>query len=365
MSRYSCMYLVPKEEYEAMKDGLDFSEGEEDGNERGRFRQINNIVEVTEGSNVIIKGGNEESRSSRDGMGTEDVDIGRNVKFPKSREDTKVHSKQPLALKRRREAEQLQPTVIHPHPHNLYSSSSRASSSVRGKRRRSTLPYSLSSLGGDDVEDVDGDASMRTASRGRSNQSASSSSLSSNRRSDDVTMRSYYSSAPSSSITNPSRGMRRISTSSSTTTDHPSSSRVRTQSASSHSGHGDDNGRVAIVTDGDEPMSPPRRPTTSGSKGKGKRVSLNPRLEEIIQSRLERLRGEKRKPTSRASTTSSAASSTRRPPPSKKNKSKHVIVDFPIGKRKLPFYTASARKKRRHYDDDNDNDEADIPDTEV
>lgn len=264
-----------------------------------------------------------------------------------------MHSKQPLALKRQREADQLPP--VHPNPYNFYASSSRGSKTVpdRGSRGRSRLPYSISSIG--EGEEANDDVSMRTATMGPGSQSASRSAASVNSRSRDATMRSYDSlshastpSHPTSGSTNRSRGAR----TSSSTSAAPSASSLNSRRASDGN-----NGHDGILSDGDEPMPMMRREhrSTAGNGRGKKRVSMSPRLQQIIEARLETLRGQKRR--SPLSASASTVSSARRPPIRKKGKFKHVIVDFPLGKRKNPFASASARKKRLHRRDRENNDD--------
>ena len=402
-NRYSCLYLVPRDEYDYLKSNCENNQSDDDDDEGETFsspranndggkdiHQVNNI-RVTKGANVIIRGerdqistgtapshnygegdGEEENRGLDDGdvsqeewrrrreEGEEEEKkeelakkrrkknkkrrnnppvIGENVRFPLVREEAQVHSELPLQMKRAGDISSV-PYWTAP------------SNQGRGVETNSS-PYYYNNH---PPPPPTGERRPSYSYTSSTPSSLLNSTINSEQQASegDVTMRtvsSYPSSrSPSSKIssTRSARTARRESASSLST---PPSSRGRRRTSSSSSSSiappSSTSSKVSLkpptlvlpLPDKDEPMP-------LAASGVSSAVSGRPRanrdyLRQIIADRLETLRGKKRKPAS--SVASSQGSASLRPPPVKRATPKY---EFPLGKRRNPFQERTARKKK-------------------
>lgn len=381
------MYLVPKDEYEYLKEDCesnknidsDSSSGEYSNNDSVKdIHQVNNI-RVTKGANVIIRGerdeirgasmpyerevGEEKAEENRGlneeyiNTGAEEEDspsisfkkkkkkkkkkaipqsIGENVQFPLFREEARVHSELPLQMKRANNA-QFEPyfpssqsygqyesdNPQYYHYNNPPMSNNRKGSTYSYRSSTPSLPKSSISNDQDSVRDV----TMRTVSSYPSIKNLI-------RRESRRESTSSSSTLPSSpSYYSRQREGRRDSTSSAATSSSfaPSStsSKINLKPPS----------LVLPLPDKDEPM-----PLASGSARE--RQTNKEYLRQIVADRLDTLRGKKRKPPS--SIASSQKSVSFRPPPQKTARPKY---EFPLGKRENPFPERTERKKIKRSDE--------------
>ena len=389
-NRYSCLYLVPKDEYEYLKEDYENnkntdsdSTSDEYSNNDGvkDIHQVNNI-RVTKGANVIIRGerdeihgantpyqykrevGEEKAEENRvlndEYTGAEkegekrDEDslsipfkkkkkkkkkaipqsIGENVQFPLFREEARVHSELPLQMKRANNA-QFEPYFPSSQSYGQYESDNPQyyhynNPLMSNNRKGSTYSYSSSapSLPKSSTEqDSVRDVTMRTVS--------SYPSIKNSRgrepRRESISSSSTLPSSPS--YYSRRREGRRESTSSTATSSSfaPSStsSKINLKPPS----------LILPLPDKDEPM-----PLASGVARERQRNKEY--LRQIVADRLDTLRGKKRKPPS--SIASSQKSVSFRPPPKKTARPKY---EFPLGKRENPFPEQTARKKIRRSDE--------------
>ena len=351
MVRYTCLYLIPREEYDCMKERLEEmesrGEGEEEEESEGKedrkdAPQINNIVEVTKGSNVIIRGkdvrsglyptdqsspsplppsyfddestskknnnNNKKKKKKKKGEDEEGkkFSIGRNVSFPDTPDETMVHSAAPLLNKRGYVGP---PSSQGSRQYWPYTGSSRTSLSSRMSSRPPSSRYSS-------------DVTMRTASD-RSSYRYND---------DDATMRSLYSSSAAPSTSGRSSSRRTVSSTSAAPSSVSTAASKSTFAAPS-------------LTYDDEPM-PLVAAGLRGPSRKKKVVAPDSKLNDIISRRLDTLRGQKRgAPASLRSSQSYRPVGKRR--------------EIQTKKRKNAFVVASARKKRKHLHEgaNNSNDE--------
>ena len=369
-SKYSCLYLVPKSEYESMKSSLEGDQAaEEEEGGSGGIHQINNI-EVTRGGNVIIRGDEERHLASpedprafnlplpanpdrRDDAGGAEEDgdtakegrkgdvekkkvkkkppgaaprIGTRVSFPQVHEQTRVGSALPLELKRG------EPPILPHHwnfpttnaypkrPRSYYTPSSAPSSSAHPS---ASLPESFPQARPSYPPTV----SMRTAPSSSSARTVSSSSGNSG----DSSRGSRSSRGKRPSVRQYHHQSRGRSISSLSSASAPKSSPPPPPPPQQQQEV------VLPLPDNDEPMPL----AASGLKRRRfrKKLPTNSELEEIVSRRLDILRGKKR--------TGNSASVASEDEERKRGRKKYTFAPLET-KRKNPFVVASARKKRKH-----------------
>lgn len=393
-NRYSCLYLVPKDEYEYLKSDCEnnqdtdpdsSSDGYTNDDDRKNIHQVNNI-RVTKGANVIIRGerdqinstaplpqeeGGEEreeeekevswgsnieneprdkwreeeealtrSKKSKNKKKKKTANppvIGENVSFPAIREETQMHSNLPLQMKRGSDVEE-EPYWSFPEGY--------------GRRGpiRSPNYYRNNTF-----------SSTSTRSPNNSYRSSSPSLLNSSSNSEqasrrDVTMRTV-SSYPSIRSTASKKSSRR-STRTESSSDDYEPERGRRYSVSSTASSSYAPSTSTKITQASKPPPPPAMSDNdadmslvapSVSKRRGR--TNNDYLRQIVMDRLETLRGKKRRPPS--SVASSQRTASLRPPPEKRPT---PIYKFPLGKRNNPFPERTPYKKRKssHQSEENE-----------
>ena len=403
-NRYTCLYLVPKDEYEYLKSDCEsgrnedvetFSSNDRANNDGGKdIHQVNNI-RVTKGANVIIRGERdrisgtapsynygEEEEGEEGGRGINEGDVSyeewkrrrEGEEEEREEEGEKKEERAKRARKKSKKGRKSLPVIGENVRFPLVREEAQIHSELPLQMKRGDVeprwiatPNQGRAAETNSTRYYYNNRPPPTDERGSSYSYRSSAPSTLNSTFDneqqrgsegDVTMRTVSSYPPSSrspsskiSSTRSARMARRTSMSSLSA---PPSSRGRRRTSSSSSSStapsSSTSSKVSLkppslvlpLPDKDEPM--PLAASGASSAPVSRRIASRSNrdyLRQIIADRLVTLQGKKRKPAS--STASSQRSASFRPPPAKKVSPKR---EFPLGKRRNPFQERTPRKKK-------------------